>query len=85
MVAVTAAIEIVGRVVLSKGLASSIRPRKYYTIPKDTVEAIQEDIEQIVDFFLLEFQRILFAENVVHTVAVCLAVRTHLNCWAIVC
>lgn len=65
----TAAIEIVGRVVLSKGLASSIRPRKYYTIPKDTIEAIQEDIEQIVDFFLLEFQRILFAENVVHTVA----------------
>jgi hypothetical protein len=31
-----------------------------------------EDLEQLVDFLLLEFQRILFAENVVHTVAVCL-------------
>jgi hypothetical protein len=31
-----------------------------------------EDLEQLTDFLLLEFQRILFAENVVHTVAVCL-------------
>lgn len=70
---VTAAAEIGGRLVLSQGLASSFRPRKYYTVPKETVEAVLEDLEQLVDFLLLEFQRILFAENVVHTVAVCLA------------
>ena len=29
-----------------------------------------EDVEQLVDFLLIEFQRILFAENIVHTVAV---------------
>lgn len=29
-----------------------------------------EDIEQLLDFVLLEFQRILFAENIAHTVAV---------------
>lgn len=29
-----------------------------------------EDVSQLSDFFLIEFQRILFAENVVHTVAV---------------
>lgn len=69
---VTAAAEIGGRLVLSQGLASSFRPRKYYTVPKETVEAVLEDLEQLVDFLLLEFQRILFAENVVHTVAVCL-------------
>ncbi|KAH1435766.1 hypothetical protein KXX32_007984 [Aspergillus fumigatus] len=65
----TAAAEIGGRLVLSQGLASSFRPRKYYTVPKETVEAVLEDLEQLVDFLLLEFQRILFAENVVHTVA----------------
>lgn len=66
-----AAIEITGRILLAQGLASSFRPRKYYTIPKETVEAVLEDLEQLADFFLIEFQRILFAENIVHTVVVC--------------
>ncbi|BDD63742.1 hypothetical protein MAP00_008605 [Monascus purpureus] len=65
----TAAAEIAGRVVLSQSIASSFRPRRYYTVPKETVEAVLEDVEQLLDFFLLEFQRILFAENVIHTVA----------------
>ncbi|KAJ5087055.1 hypothetical protein NUU61_008362 [Penicillium alfredii] len=65
----TAAVEIAGHVVLKQGIASSFRPRRYYTIPKETVEAVLEDLEQLVDFFLIEFQRILFAENVIHTVA----------------
>lgn len=64
-----AALEIGGRLVLSQGLASSFRPRKYYTLPKETIEAVLEDFEQLVDFVLIEFQRILFAENAVHTVA----------------
>ncbi|KAJ5797350.1 uncharacterized protein N7503_006646 [Penicillium pulvis] len=66
---VTAAVEIAGHVILKKGIASSFRPRRYYTIPKETHEAVLEDISQLLDFFLIEFQRILFAENVVHTVA----------------
>jgi hypothetical protein len=65
----TAALELGGRLILSQGLASSFRPRKYYTIPKETTEAVVEDFEQLIDFVLIEFQRILFAENVVHTVA----------------
>ena len=55
---------------LSQGLASSFRPRKYYTIPKETIEGVYEDLEQLLNFVLLEFQRILFAENIIHTVAV---------------
>ncbi|KAJ5769603.1 hypothetical protein N7520_004162 [Penicillium odoratum] len=66
---VTAAVEIAGHVILKKGIASSFRPRRYYTIPKETHEAVLEDLSQLLDFFLIEFQRILFAENVVHTVA----------------
>jgi hypothetical protein len=68
---VTAVLEVAGRLILSQGLASSFRPRKYYTIPKETIEAVLEDLEQLVDFFLIEFQRILFAENVIHTIGVC--------------
>jgi ABC-type multidrug transport system fused ATPase/permease subunit len=63
----TAAAEGAGKLVLNKGLASSFRPRKYYTLPKETVEGILEDLGQLSDFFLIEFQRILFAENVVYT------------------
>lgn len=66
----TAAVEIAGHVILKQGIASSFRPRRYYTVPKETSEAVLEDVSQLVDFFLIEFQRILFAENVAHTVAV---------------
>ncbi|KAK1147524.1 hypothetical protein N8T08_000865 [Aspergillus melleus] len=65
----TTAAEIGGRVLFSQGLVKNFRPRKYYTVPKETLEGVMEDIEQLLDFVLLEFQRILFAENIVHTVA----------------
>ena len=68
-VPVTASAEIAGKLVLSQGLASSFRPKKYYTIPRETLEASLEDVEQLINFFVIEFQRVLFAENVVHTVA----------------
>ena len=66
---VTASAEIAGKLVLSQGLASSFRPKKYYTIPREALEASLEDVEQLINFFVIEFQRVLFAENVVHTVA----------------
>ena len=31
-----------------------------------------EDIEQLINFFVIEFQRVLFAEKVSHTIAVSL-------------
>ena len=67
---VAAAAEVAGKLVLSRGLTSSFRPRKYYTIPKETLEASLEDVEQLINFFVIEFQRILFAENVIVTIAV---------------
>ncbi|PGH13494.1 hypothetical protein AJ79_03624 [Helicocarpus griseus UAMH5409] len=72
----TVALEIAGKVLLSRGLASSSRPRKYYTIPKDTVESILEDLEQLMDFFLIEVQRILFVENLTYTLAAFTAALT---------
>ena len=69
----TAAAEVAGKLVLSQGLASSFRPKRYYTIPRESLEASLEDVEQLINFFVIEFQRILFAENVMVTVAACSA------------
>ncbi|CRG90835.1 hypothetical protein PISL3812_07881 [Talaromyces islandicus] len=77
----TAAAEGLGKLVLNHGLTSSFRPRKYYTLPKETVEGILEDLGQLFDFFLIEFQRVLFAENVAYTVAAFVA--AFLSYWLI--
>ncbi|KAL1977312.1 hypothetical protein VTN31DRAFT_171 [Thermomyces dupontii] len=66
----TAVLEIAGRVVFGQGFTSKfLRPRKYYTIPRETIESILEDIGQLFDFLLIEFQRTLFAENIAYTVS----------------
>ena len=70
---VTALAEIIEKLALSRGLASSFRPKRYYTIPRESLEASLEDVEQLINFFVIEFQRILFAENVTNTVVAFLA------------
>ncbi|MCJ1284621.1 hypothetical protein MMC26_003955 [Xylographa opegraphella] len=65
---IAASAEVAGKLVLNQGLASSFRPRKYYTIPRETLESSLEDVEQLINFFVIEFQRVLFAENVLATV-----------------
>lgn len=65
---VTAAAEVAGKLVLSNGLAASFRPKKYYTIPREALESSLEDVEQLINFFAIEFQRVLFAENVFATI-----------------
>lgn len=71
-IAVTATAEIAGQTLLGgDGLATRMRPRKYFTIPKESLERFLDDFEQLINFFVIEFQRILFAENIWATVAVC--------------
>ena len=72
-VKVTAITEAVGKLVFSQGVASTFRPKRYYTIPREALEASLEDVEQLINFFVIEFQRILFAENVTVTFAACAA------------
>lgn len=67
---ITAAAELVGKLALGQGIASKMRPRRYYTIPRETLESTLGDIEELVNFFVIEFQRIVFAENVYATVTV---------------
>ncbi|KAL6715155.1 hypothetical protein ACLMJK_007419 [Lecanora helva] len=78
---IAAAVEVGGKLVLSQGLASSFRPKKYYTIPREALESSLEDVEQLINFFVIEFQRVLFAENVPVTIASCVA--AFLSYWLI--
>jgi ABC-type multidrug transport system fused ATPase/permease subunit len=61
---VTAGAEIVGKTVMGNGFTSQMRPRKYFVIPKASLERLLDDVEQLINFFVIEFQRIVFAENV---------------------
>jgi hypothetical protein len=67
---VTVAAEVAGRTMFSSGLTSSIRPRKYYVMPKETLDSMIGDVHELVNFFIIESQRIVFAENVFASLAV---------------
>jgi hypothetical protein len=70
ILAVTIAAEVVGKTLLNNGLASQLRPRTYYTLPRETLEGITGDVHELINFFVIESQRILFAENIPVSVAV---------------
>jgi len=65
---ITASAEIAGRAVMGDGLVTRMRPKKYFVIPKESLERFLDDVEQFLNFFVIEFQRILFAENIWATV-----------------
>lgn len=68
--AITVAAEVAGKVVLSHGLATQMRPRRYWTISRATLDGMIGDVHELVNFFAIEAQRILFVENVGASVAV---------------
>jgi len=61
---ITAVAEAAGKAAFGNGLVSQIRPKKYFVIPKESLERFLDDFEQLINFFVIEFQRIVFAENV---------------------
>ncbi|KAF2800691.1 cell lysis protein-like protein [Melanomma pulvis-pyrius CBS 109.77] len=61
---VTASAELGGKLAFGRGLTSQFRPRKYFTIPKASLERLLDDVEQFINFFVIESQRVVFAENV---------------------
>ncbi|KAF2110689.1 Reticulon-domain-containing protein [Lophiotrema nucula] len=67
---VTASAEVAGKLAFGRGFTSQFRPKKYFTIPKASLERLLDDVEQFINFFVIESQRIVFAENVYATVAV---------------
>jgi hypothetical protein len=69
---ITIAAEVAGKFILNSGLATQLRPHKYYTLPRETLDAIIGDVHELANFFIIESQRILFAENVYASIAVSL-------------
>lgn len=68
--AVTVAAEAAGKLVLNNGLASQLRPRRYYTVSRETLDNLIGDVHELLNFFVIEAQRILFAENIFVSAAV---------------
>ncbi|KAL8384514.1 hypothetical protein RB599_006715 [Gaeumannomyces hyphopodioides] len=60
----TVAAEVAGKAVLNTGVASQLRPRKYYTISQETLNGLIGDVHELLNFFIIESQRILFVENI---------------------
>lgn len=58
---------------MGSSVAGTVRPRRYYKIPKETLEASLDDLENLINFFVIEGQRIVFAENIPVTAAVSFA------------
>jgi len=73
VLAITIAAEVAGKMLLNNGFATQLRPRKYYTIPRETLEAAIGDVHELINFFVIESQRVLFAENVYASAAAGLA------------
>jgi hypothetical protein len=69
--AVTVAAEAAGKLILNNGLATQIRPRRYYTVSRESLDGLIGDVHELVNFFIIEAQRILFAENIAASGAVC--------------
>jgi hypothetical protein len=61
---VTALAEGAGKLVLGNGFVTQMRPRQYYTIRKESLERFTEDVAQLINFVIIEFQRIVFVENI---------------------
>lgn len=68
---VTVAAEIAGKAVLSHGLATQMRPRRYLTISRPTIDSFIGDVHELINFFVIEAQRIIFVENVGASAAAC--------------
>jgi hypothetical protein len=61
---ITVAAEATGKALFSHGFTSQLRPRQYYTVSKDTLNSLIGNVHELINFFVIEAQRIVFAENV---------------------
>ncbi|TGZ78158.1 hypothetical protein EX30DRAFT_343539 [Ascodesmis nigricans] len=67
--AAAAAVELAGKPFGAKGVVSSMRPKRYWTVPRNVVDTVFDQVHDLLNFFVLEFQRILFVENIATTIA----------------
>jgi len=70
ILAITIAAEVSGKALLNNGFATQLRPRQYYTVPRETLDNLIGDATELINFFVIESQRVLFAENISVSAAV---------------
>jgi hypothetical protein len=46
-----------------------LKPRQYYQVNKNTFDVLFREIANVINFLVLEFQRLFFAEKTTHTAA----------------
>lgn len=66
--AATAAFEYLGRPTTGTGFMTQVRPQRYYTIPRENLEMVFAEIHEFLNFVVLEFQRVIFVENLTVTI-----------------
>lgn len=59
-----------GQLALGSSILSAVRPRRYMTLPREALESTLEDVQQLVNFFVIEAQRLVFAEDAAKTFVV---------------
>lgn len=74
---ITIAAEVAGKLVMNTGIASQLRPRRYYTVPRETLDIFIGDVHELVNFLVIEAQRIVFAENVSVSATVKITLERH--------
>jgi len=73
VLAITVSAELAGKALFASGFTSQIRPKKYYILPKETLDSMIGDVHELINFFVIEAQRIVFAENIWASAAACVA------------
>jgi len=59
----TALVEVLSNNTVGTGLISKFRPAKYYTINKNSLQQFLNDVAEVANFLVIEFQRVLFVED----------------------
>lgn len=70
LLGIMTAAEIAGKRLFGEGVATKMKPKKYYAIPRESMDTIMEDLFELGNFVIIEFQRVVFAENVEVTIGV---------------
>lgn len=63
-------LEVAGKPFGGKGIISSMRPNRYHTIPRESIDKLFNEVHDLSNFFILEFQRVVFVENIFATIVV---------------
>lgn len=70
LLGITVLAEIAGKFLFANGFTSQIRPNKYYTVSRETLNLMINDLHELINFFVIQAQQVIFAENLPVSIAV---------------